>query len=410
MLRTKVRLGLFERPFTVPADLPAAANAEHLATARQAATQSVVLLKNDGGLLPLVSRRLRSVAVIGPLADDPYEQLGTWIFDGDPAHSQTPLHAIRDSLSEAVDVHVARALATTRSRDPGGFAEAVAAAERSDVALLFLGEESILSGEAHCRAAIGLPGAQDALVEAVAATGTPVVLVVMAGRPLTLEPVLGRVDALLFAWHPGTMAGPALADLLFGRASPSGKLPVTFPRRVGQVPIYYAHKNTGRPPTPETVVHLDEIALHAPQTSVGNTSFYLDAGDAPLFPFGHGLSYTTVRYENVRVTAREIALGSTVVVQADLTNTGDVEAEEVAQLYVRDLVGSVTRPVKELKGFRRLRLRPGERTTVTFELHTDDLAFHDRAMRRVTEPGTFHVWIGGSSAATLHAEFVVTAA
>ena len=175
----------------------------------------------------------------------------------------------------------------------------------------------------------------------------------------------------------------------------------------GQIPIYYAHKNTGRPPTPHTVVGIDEIEPRAAQTSLGNTSFYLDAGDKPLFPFGFGLSYTTFAYANIQTSADTVALGETLTVSADLTNTGEWEADETVQLYVRDLVGSVTRPVRELKGFQRVRLGPGERTTVTFHLHTDDLAFYDRQMRFVTEPGQFHVWIGGSSDADLRAEFAV---
>lgn len=412
VLRAKIRLGLFERRFTNPADFPALANPEHLEVARQAALQSIVLLKNDAATLPLAANRLRSLAVIGPLADDPYEQLGTWVFDGDPRHSQTPLQSIREGVSEGTEVRFVQALETTRSRTrdafSDAFSDAIEAAAQADVALLFLGEEAILSGEAHCRADIGLPGAQEELIEAVAATGTPVVLVLMAGRPLALDPIIDRVDAVLFAWHPGTMAGPALADLLFGVESPSGKLPVTFPRAVGQIPIYYAHKNTGRPPTPETVVGVDAIETRAPQTTVGNTSFYLDAGDTPLFPFGHGLSYSTFEYANLRTNASEIALGETLTVSADLANVGDYEAEEVVQFYVRDLVGSVTRPVKELKGFQRIRLKPGERMTVTFHLHTDDLTFYNRQMQRVTEPGTFHVWIGGSSETELRGAFVVT--
>jgi beta-glucosidase len=407
VLRAKFRLGLFEHPYTNPADFPEIAHAGHLEAARNAAVQSIVLLRNAHRTLPLRKDELCSVAVIGPLADDPYEQLGTWVFDGDPQYSQTPLDAIRDAVGEAVTVRFARAMATTRSRDRQAFPEALDLAQQSDVVILFLGEEAILSGEAHCRADIGLPGNQEALIDELAALGKPLVLVLMAGRPLALAAVCDKVDAILFAWHPGTMAGPALADLLFGKVSPSGKLPVTFPRMTGQIPIYYAHKRTGKPPTPETVIHLDEIDARAPQLSVGNTSFYLDAGDKPLFPFGYGLSYTRFRYTDIQTSASEIALGDTLVVCAELTNEGDYEAEEVAQLYIRDLVGSVTRPVKELKGFKRVRLKPGERTTVTFHVHTDHLAFYNRHLQHVTEPGAFQVWIGGSAEADLCAEFSV---
>ncbi|MDH3616890.1 MAG: glycoside hydrolase family 3 C-terminal domain-containing protein, partial [Gammaproteobacteria bacterium] len=237
ILSVKLRLGLFEKPYTDPADLPAIANDEALETARKAALQSVVLLKNDHGALPLSAEKLNSIAIIGPLADAPYEQLGTWIFDGDSELSVTPLRSIRDFVGDNVDVRYARALTSSRSRTTETFGEAVEIAADADAAILFLGEESILSGEAHSRADIDLPGAQAELVRQVRKTGKPVIAVIMAGRPLTLTNILDEVDAILFAWHPGTMGGPAIADLLFGVESPSGKLPVTFPRMVGQIPI-----------------------------------------------------------------------------------------------------------------------------------------------------------------------------
>ncbi|MBN1448641.1 MAG: glycoside hydrolase family 3 C-terminal domain-containing protein, partial [Bacteroidetes bacterium] len=409
ILRVKLRLGLFDRPSSDSDEFPTPASPEHLDAARTAARQSIVLLKNENSLLPLTAGALRSLAVIGPLADDPYEQLGTWIFDGDPQHSRTPLQAITDTVGDDVHIRHVRAMATTRSRSREGFAEAVRVAEESDVAILFLGEESILSGEAHCRADIRLPGSQEDLIRAVAATGTPVVLVCMAGRPLALGDIIEHVDALLFAWHPGSMGGPAIADLLFGAASPSGKLPVTFPRMTGQIPIYYSRKNTGKPATPESVMHIDDIPPRAPQVSFGLTSFHLDAGASPLFPFGYGLSYATFRYDHIRCSAGEIPLGGSVTISAEVSNEGSVEADEVVQLYVRDLVGSVTRPVRELKGFQRVRLQPGASMTVSFTLHTDDLAFHGRDMRFAAEPGDFHAWIGGSSDAELRTEFTVTA-
>jgi beta-glucosidase len=364
-----------------------------------------VLLKNDRGLLPLSPARTRSIAVIGPLADDPYEQLGTWIFDGDPALSVTALQGIRALAGDEVEIRHVRALETSRSRSTESFDEAVEAARQSDVALLFLGEESILSGEAHSRADIGLPGAQAELVRRVREAGTPVVAVIMAGRPLVLTDVIDHLDAVLFAWHPGTMGGAAVADLLFGVESPSGKLPVTFPRAVGQIPIYYNQKHGGKPPSPQSTLLIDDIPVRAPQTSFGNTSYHLDVGYRPLFAFGHGLSYATFEYSNLRVDRPELRIGDALTVSVDLANTGSVAAEEVAQLYVRDLVGNVTRPVRELKGFRRLRLAPGETVTVSFRLHSDDLAFFGRDNTRVIEPGDFHLWVGGSSEAGLRAEF-----
>lgn len=405
ILSVKFRLGLFENPFTDPAALPEIANEEALEIARKAALQSAVLLKNDDGVLPLSAEALNSIAIIGPLADAPYEQLGTWIFDGDSELSVTPLRSIRDMLGEDIEIRYARAMANSRSRPTGSFGEAVEIAADSDAAILFLGEESILSGEAHSRADIDLPGAQAELVRQIRKTGKPVIAVIMAGRPLTLTNIVDEVDAILFAWHPGTMGGPAIADLLFGIESPSGKLPVTFPRMVGQIPIYYNHKNTGKPPSPDTVVLIDDIDARAPQLSTGMTAFHLDAGYTPLFAFGHGLSYAEFDYRNIRTSSREIGMGDTVTISAELTNNGSVAADEVVQLYIRDLVGNVTRPVKELKGFKRVRLEPGQQVTVDFELHTNDLAFFGRNMQLMTEAGEFHAWIGGSSETDLRTEF-----
>lgn len=409
ILHAKFRLGLFENPYTDPEALPEIANAEALATAKKAALQSVVMLKNDDGALPLSKDRLDRIAVIGPLADAPYEQLGTWIFDGDRELSVTALEGIRELAGDDVQIEYVRAMETSRSKSTAPFDDAVEAAAASDAVVLFLGEESILSGEAHSRADINLPGAQAELVRRVREAGKPVIAVIMAGRPLTLTNIIDNVDAILFAWHPGTMGGTAIAELLFGLESPSGKLPATFPRMVGQIPMYYSQKNTGKPPTPDRIVHIDDIDAHAPQTSLGMTAFHLDAGYTPLFPFGFGLSYADFVYEDIRVSAEEIPVGGTITVSAELANRGDVAADEVAQLYVRDLVGNVTRPVRELKGFRRLRVAAGDTVTVSFELHTDDLAFYGRDNTLMVEPGDFHAWIGGSSDTGLRTEFRVVA-
>ncbi|MEJ2523309.1 MAG: glycoside hydrolase family 3 N-terminal domain-containing protein [Gammaproteobacteria bacterium] len=407
ILRLKFMLGLFENPYTHVEEAGQADREAALATARTAAVQSAVLLKNDHHALPVPPESIGSVAVIGPLADAPFDQLGTWIFDGDPGLSVTPLASIRDLLGDGAEVRYLPAMETSRSRDTGDFDAAAALAASSDVTLLFLGEESILSGEAHCRADIGLPGAQVELVKRIRRVAGRVVAVVLAGRPLVLTDIVDEVDAILFAWHPGCMAGPALAELLFGMESPSGKLPVTFPRMVGQIPIYYSHKNSGKPPSPDTVVHIDDIEARAPQLSLGMTSFYLDAGYLPLFPFGHGLSYSSFEYSDLRVSPAEMRLDGSVEVEATLANTGGITAEEVAQLYVRDLVGSVTRPVRELKGFQRVRLGPGETVGLRFVLRAEDLAFYGRDMRLVTEPGEFRVWVGGSSRAELSTSFRV---
>ena len=409
ILLTKLRLGLFEKPFTDPEELPPVANTRALEAARQAATQSVVMLKNDHDVLPLSASQLNSIAVIGPLADAPYQQLGTWIFDGDVDLSITPMHAIHSLVGHDLDVRYLRAMENSRSKASESFDEAVEIAQGSDVTVLFLGEESILSGEAHSRADINLPGDQAELVRRIRETGKPVIAVILAGRPLTLTNVVDQVDAILYAWHPGTMGGPAIADLLFGLESPSGKLPATFPRVVGQIPIYYSQKNSGKPASWENITHIDEIDTRAAQTSLGMSAFHLDTHFTPLFAFGHGLSYASFHYHDIRASAAEIALGDTVTISAELTNKSTVAADEVVQFYVRDLVASITRPVKELKGFRRLRLEPGASVTVNFELHTDDLAFFGRDMKTTVEPGEFHAWIGGSSETQLRTEFRIVA-
>lgn len=405
ILRVKFRLGLFERPYTDPADYPPFGDDDAFAVAKKAAVQSAVLLKNDHHVLPLDASSTASVAVIGPLANAPYEQLGTWIFDGDRDLSITPVDAIRSLVGDRVDVHHVPALSYSRDKSRDGFDAALAAARACDVVVLFLGEEAVLSGEAHSRADIDLPGVQPELVAAIRAVGKPVVAVIMAGRPLTLSNIVDEVDAILYAWHPGTMGGPAIADLLFGVESPSGKLPASFPRMVGQIPVHYNQKNTGKPPSPDTVVLIDDIDPHAPQLSTGMTAYHLDAGYTPLFPFGHGLSYTYFDYRDIAVSAENVALDGSVTISVTLENDGDRPGTEVVQLYIRDLVGNVTRPVRELKGFRRITLNPGEQTRVEFTIDANDLAFYGRNNRRMVEPGEFHAWIGGSSATQLRIAF-----
>jgi beta-glucosidase len=233
------------------------------------------------------------------------------------------------------------------------------------------------------------------------------VAVIMAGRPLTLEPLLEYVDALLFAWHPGSMGGPALVDLMFGHLSPSGRLPVSFPRMVGQIPIFYNQKNGGKPPYPGSATHIDDIPVAAPQTSFGMTSFHLDAGYEPLFEFGFGLSYAQFTYADLSLDSEQIPVDGMLEVSVAVTNDSDVAAEEVVQLYVRDRLGSVTRPVRELKAFERVALEPGQRREVRFLLAAQSLAFWSRANRMQVEPGEFDLWVGGSSSATLHATFEV---
>ena len=403
VLRIKARLGLFEHPYA-PAP-PAGAPQPNLDLAKQAALESIVLLKNDNKALPLHVNSINSVAIIGPMADAPYEQLGTWVFDGAPELSVTPRQAIAAFVDGAVDVHYAEGMASSRAHRQDLFDEAIAAGDKSDAILLFLGEESILSGEAHSRANIDLPGDQAKLVKALKKTGKPLIIIILAGRPLTLSNIVDDADAILFAWHPGTMGGPALCDLIFGVEAPSGKLPVSFPKVVGQIPIYYNHKNTGRPPSPNEIVHIDNIEVGARQTSLGMTAFHLDAGYKPLFPFGYGLSYTRFAYRNLQLSASSITPDETLHITVDLENCGDVAGAEVVQLYIRDLVGSVTRPVRELKGFQKTLLQPGEITTVAFTLSAGDLSFHRRDKTFGAEPGEFRLWVGGCSDTGLSATF-----
>lgn len=395
ILRIKYRLGLFDNPY-VDEKQPSVLYADaHLAAAKQAAVESAILLKNDSQVLPL-KESVRTVAIVGPLADAPYEQMGTWVFDGDKKHTVTPLAAIREMYGDKVQVIYEPGLAYSRDLNTAGIGKAVASAARADVILAFVGEESILSGEAHCLADLNLQGAQSQLIAALAKTGKPVVTVVMAGRPLTIGNEVSLSAAVLYSFHPGTMGGPAIADLLFGKEVPSGKTPVTFPKMVGQIPVYYSHNNSGRPATRNETL-LDDIPVEAEQTSLGCTSFYMDAGFDPLYPFGYGLSYTTFKYGDAKLSANELKKKDVLTVTFDLENTGGYKGTEVVQLYVQDKVASVTRPVKELKRFTRVTLNPGEKRTVTFELPISDLAFYNINMEKVVEPGDFGLWVATDS-------------
>jgi len=406
ILEFKFRLGLFEKKRWHGASAPAPPGMAEVALAKKAAIQSIVLLQNNKGLLPL-RKTIRSVAVIGPLADDPYEVLGTWNRDGCTEDTVTPLAAIRSFLGGSATVHYEAGLEHARSRDTRLFEAALNCARKSEVVLLFAGEEAILSGEAHSRAYLNLPGAQEALIAAVAGTGTPVVLIILAGRPLTIGDISARVDAVLYAWHPGTLCGAALADLIFGVESPSGKLPVTFPKTEGQIPVYYAHKNTGRSPDKIALTMMEEIPLRAHQSSLGDAARYLDIGYLPLYPFGYGLSYASFSYGKLALSSEKIRLGNSFDISVEVTNTGAVAATEVVQVYIRDVAASRTRPVKELKGFRRVHLNAGETQKVAFTIDTNALGFHGEDMKYVVEPGTFILYVGGDSRADLKTEFQV---
>ena len=402
ILRVKILLGLFEDPYVdVEAGLAVQYAPEHLEAARKSVEESAILLKNDG-VLPLDPASVRNILVTGPLANAPHEQLGTWAFDGESSHTVTPLQALQERFPGKVSY--VPGLRNSRSKRDR-FDDVVAAARRADVVLAFLGEEAILSGEAHSLADLNLMGSQSELLAALSTTGKPVVATVMAGRPLTVERDLPNCRAMLYAFHPGTMGGPALVNLLFGDVVPSGKTPVTFLRTVGQVPLYYSHNMTGRPYNGETL--LDDIPEEAGQTSLGNTSYYLDYGAYPLFPFGYGLSYTTFAYSDIALDRETYGKDDTVTVTFTLANTGDRAGTEVVQIYVRDLVGSITRPVKELKHFERVALEAGERRTLTVGIPVQDLAFVGLDGEKKVEPGGFQLWVAGDSASGTPVSFSV---
>ncbi len=390
VLRLKMRLGLFDNPYVDMASANRFYTEAALDAARRTAEESAILLKNNG-VLP--APKPGRILVTGPMADAPHDQNGTWSFDMLKERTVTPLAALREMYGDAVEY--VPALAYSRDRNTANFDKAVEAARRADIIYFFGGEEAVLSGEAHSRADISLPGAQTALLEALATAGKPLVAVIMAGRPLTLPRESELCDAIVYSFHPGTMGGPALANVLSGQAFPGGKLPVSMPRMVGQLPLYYAAKNTGRPV--EQMSLIDEIPLEAGQTSTGCTSYYLDAGFKPLYPFGYGLSYTSFSYDKPVLSATEIGADGCLTVTCRVTNTGTTTGSDVAQLYVRDPIAKLARPLKELKGFEKFTLAPGESRDIVFSLNASDLAYHNSKGEAVVEPGEFYLWVDNSS-------------
>ncbi|MGY1409118.1 MULTISPECIES: glycoside hydrolase family 3 N-terminal domain-containing protein [unclassified Luteimonas] len=396
VLNAKFRLGLFEDPYRYCKDSARqqalTLTPEHRAAARRMAQKSMVLLENEDDVLPL-PKSLRSLAVIGPLANEPWAMLGNWVGIGRPEDAVTPLAALRETIGGQTKLIVAKGAAIDDD-DRSGFDAAMRAARQADAVVMFLGEHPEMSAEANNRSSLDLPGVQEQLALAVAATGKPMVVVLLNGRPLSTGALQGRVPAILEAWFPGIEGGNAIVDLLFGDVNPSGKLPVTVPRNVGQVPIYHARRNTGRPPAKDNKF----------------SSKYIDVPWTPLYPFGHGLSYTSFEYGTPQVADAKVAVGEPrQQVHVRVTNTGQRAGTEVVQLYVRDDVASVTRPVRELRGFQRVDLQPGESRDVEFTLGFDDLSLYDAQMQRVVEPGTFTVFTGGSSDAAQSARFEVVA-
>lgn len=393
ILAAKFRLGLFDDPYRfcdTQREQDTILRKDFLEAARDSARRSCVLLKN-GGSLPLASS-VKTVALVGPLADSPLHQLGAWHGVGHERDTVTVRKALAD-LYPGDGLHYAFGC-DVRGTDESGIAAAVAAAAKSDIVIAALGEDSNQSGEAASRGDLRLSGPQEKLLRALHATGKPVVLLLMTGRPLLIDELMPLVDSVLLAWHPGTMGGPAVADVLTGAYNPSGHLTGSWPRAMGQIPYFYNHKSSGRPrPLPNDPN--DPFYSH-----------YIDIPNTPLFPFGFGLSYTSFAFSDLRLSAPRIGLtGEPLHVTVRLTNTGRVFGEQVVQLYVRDQVGSITRPVRELKGFRKVGLKPGESRDIEFTLTPADLAFWQLDMSFRPEPGTFDVYVGADCNADLSASF-----
>lgn len=410
VLEAKYKLGLFDDPFKFSDSARAAKeimSAENRAASRDIAKRSIVLLKNEQQVLPL--KKSGTIAVVGPLANDQRDMIGTWSAAGDWHKAVSILDGIKaqagnatvlyakgcNILGDSVLVKKLNAFGGNIELDPrtpGQLVdEAVTTANKADVVVVALGETCGMSGEAASRSDLNIPENQRPLLEALLKTGKPVVLLLSNGHPLTLTWEDAHVPAILETWFLGTEAGNAIADVLFGDYNPAGKLTMSFPRVVGQIPVYYNHKNTGRP--------FNEANKYS--------SKYLDVANDPLYPFGYGLSYTRFTYSNLQLDATKLAPGKTLGVTVMVTNSGNYDGEEVAQLYLRDLVGSVTRPVKELKGFEKVMLRKGESKTLHFNITPEDLKFYDKDMKWTSEPGDFTVFVGGNSRDVSSADFTL---
>ena len=419
ILRMKFRLGLFDNPYCYTEN-PEYFTPEALSAAQKAAEESAVLLKNNG-ILPISNNQYPiSILVCGPMANAPHEQNGTWCFDKDDAMTITPMMAFRELAKEGkIKLIEQKGEHWSREFNKENIATLARLAKQADIVLYFGGEESILSGEARSRAVLNLPGDQSEQIRAIKATGKPLVLTIMAGRPLCISEDIERADAVLYAFHGGTMQGTALANLIMGKVAPSGRLPMTFPMGEGQIPFYYNYKTPSRlmAKSPKLI---NDIPIRAYQFSVGESSYWLEYGNKPQYPFGYGLTYTTFEYGPVTLSDTVLLTPDSrlpITASCVITNTGSTAAVAVPQLYIRDLVGSLTRPVRELKGFQRVTIPAGESRTVTFELTAEDLAYWhlaegvtlgaDGAYARSAEPGDFHVWIAPNAAEGQPAKFVL---
>ena len=391
VLRVKFKLGLFEHPYvdTMFFKSHLISKKERESIVRKSADESIVLLKNTKNILPL-KKDVRKIALIGPLADNKLDPLGSWSAAGNPNNVVTVLKGISQKVSQDTKINYVRGCNINDS-DETGFDSAVTAARNSDIAVLVVGESRMMSGEGGSRVNLDLPGVQEKLVEKVYETGKPVVVVLMNGRPLTIDWISANIPAVLETWFLGDQAGNAIADVLFGDCNPSGKLPVTFPRSVGQIPIFYNHMNTGRPAKP-----YDRF-----------TSKYLDSPVTPLYPFGYGLSYTAFNYKNLRINKSRISKNDSLTVSIDVVNTGNLKGKEVVQLYLHDRIRSITPPVKELIGFQKILLNPGETKSVKFNIKPNMLSFLDKDLKPVIEPGIFDIMVGGNSVDLLSTSFEV---
>ncbi|MGQ9805522.1 MAG: beta-glucosidase BglX [Chlorobiales bacterium] len=410
VLRVKFKLGLFDNPFKYideSREKETMLKPEHRALARQAASKSIVLLKNKNEILPL-AKSLKTVAVVGALATSKRDMLGEWEMVGMPDDVITPLEAIQSVMKNSTVLYAkgyelpspawkkikGEAKEPTEAELIALRNEAVSIAKRADVIIAVVGETADITAEAHSRADIGLPKGQQEVLKELYKLGKPVVMVMTNGRPLAISWEAENLPAIVCAWHLGVEAGNAIADVLFGEVNPTGKLTVTFPRSVGQIPIYYNHKNTGRPSRPET----DKDRYK---------SKYVDLPDSPLYPFGYGLSYTTFEYSDLKLSKTEISKSETLTVSVTIKNTGSRQGVETAQLYLRQLVGTFTRPVRELKGFQKVELRAGESKTITFTIGREALTVLDKNFKPAVESGSFEVYLGGDSQARLKETFTV---
>jgi len=392
ILRLKFKLGLFDNPYkycNAEREKKKVGAQEHREAARDVARKSIVLLKNQNHVLP-INKNIASIAVIGHLANLDKELNGTWSFPGSTFVPETILNGIKNKVSKTTKVTYAQGYDLYSDSNTSKFAEAINVAKAADLVVVAVGESTGMSGESHCRSTLNLPEPQEALLKELHKTGKPIVVVLINGRPLSITWEENNLNAIVESWFLGTEAGNALADVLFGDYNPSGKLPMTFPRSVGQVPVYYNHKNTGRPDLGKG----------------GYTSRYLDLPSDPLYPFGYGLSYTTFEYGEVKLSKPAIHMNDTLLVSVDLTNTGKLEGKETVQLYIQDIAAhGVGRPVKELKGFSQVVLKPGEKKNVTFKISKSDLEFYKLDMTYGAEAGDFKVFVGGNSRDVKEASF-----